>query len=150
MNHGAHDDPADYGEVPGHGPTVILAHLEGDETGLPHAVEHRLRTGQKVDRDGDDEIDLYADGFRDGAMTRVPPPDDTRPTVVALTVCVMALLMVVCLLAALRVGGAIAWDWAWVLAPLWVPVSVATVALTLACVWLAAADEREAARRRRV
>ena len=75
-----------------------------------------------------------------------PPPP--RPTVAALGVCYAPLLVVTCLLAALRTGGAIAWDWAWVLAPVWLPMVLGTIALLMASIILAFLDERDAARRR--
>jgi hypothetical protein len=75
-----------------------------------------------------------------------PPPP--RPTVAALGVCYVPLLLATCLLAALRTGGAIAWDWAWVLSPVWLPMVLGTIALILASIILAFLDERDAARRR--
>lgn len=198
MNRGMYDDE-DH-EVPGHGPTVILAHDdEGDAAAVPHEVEAALRRPPSMtklealdafdadlrgseDKEGclrdwrrsyphlaDDLSRMYQDhlfgAFMAAPTSPLPPgfgrprlvhsgepvlaPPAGRPTVVALVVCVMALLAVESLLVALRVGGAIAWDWGWVLAPVWVPVSVATVLTTVLALALGAMDERDAARRRR-
>ena len=150
-------------------PVRVLALEEGDEPHVPHEVEDGLRSHREMARD-DGETDAvmrdlelrkaYAAGRahapreRDAPLRLVhsgepvsPPP--TRPTVVALAACVMALLVVECLLMALRVGGAIAWDWGWVLAPLWLPTVVGTLAVMLVGIVLAALDERDASRRRR-
>ena len=75
-------------------------------------------------------------------------PSPSRPTVAAVGVCAFADVLLTCLLAALRTGGAIAWDWGWVLAPVWLPMVLGTIALILASIILAFLDERDAARRR--
>ncbi|RYC29088.1 hypothetical protein D3273_25775 [Lichenibacterium minor] len=138
-------------EVPG-APVRILAMEEGDEAHVPHEVEDGLRSQRDLARD-DRETDavlrdlelreVYAAGRRDALRERDVPlrlvhsgepvgPPPTRPTVVALAACVIVLLVVECLLTALRVGGAVAWDWGWVLAPLWVPTAAGT---SPSCSW---------------
>ena len=52
---------------------------------------------------------------------------------------------------ALKLTGVIGWSWWWVLAPLWLPWAVALSALAvigLAVMFVKAADERKAAKRR--
>ena len=154
-------------EVPG-ARVRILALEEGDEAHVPHEVEEGLRSQRDLARERGEtdavlrDLELreaYAAGRAHALRERDVPlrlvhsgepvgPPPTRPTVVALAACVMVLLVVECLLMALRVGGAIAWDWGWVLAPLWVPSVVGTIAVMLVGVVLAALDERDAARRR--
>ena len=205
-------------EIPGHGPTRILALEDGDEAHVPQEVEVELKRGPQEcaeerrvrvlrlfrtdyhlsedkalcmrdwtrghpdlaaefvsaahDVEAEDEarferyaplLDLPEDLAPEAAPTSSrrarepdlaptptsplsPPPP--RPTVVALGVCYVPLLLVTCLLAALRTGGAVTWDWAWVLAPVWLPLVLGTIALILASVTLAFLDERDASRRR--
>ena len=59
-----------------------------------------------------------------------------------------ALILLECVLIALRVGGAITWDWGWVLAPVLAPSFVATMGIVVTGIALGALDERDAARRR--
>ena len=155
-------------EVPG-APVRVLALEEGDEPYVPHEVEDGLRSHREMARD-DGETDAvmrdlelrkaYAAGRTHAPRERDSPlrlvhsgepvsPLPTRPTVVALAACVTALLVVECLLMALRVCGAIAWDWGWVLAPVWLPTVVGMTLVMLVGVVLAALDERDAAFRRR-
>ena len=154
-------------EVPG-ARVRILALEEGDEPHVPREVEDGLRGHHELAREYAEtdavmrDLELrkaYAAGRSDALRERDVPlrlvhsgepvrPPPSRPTVVALAACVMVLGAVECLLMALRVGGAIAWDWGWVLAPLWLPTVVGTVAVMLVGIVLAALDERDAARRR--
>ena len=75
-------------------------------------------------------------------------PRPSRPILPAFMVSVFALILIECVLIALRVGHAIDWDWGWVLAPLLLPSLIATIVIGLTGIALAAMDERDAARRR--
>ena len=154
-------------EIPG--AVRILALEEGDEPHVPHKVKDGLRSHREMGHEyGETDAVLrdlelreaYAAGQAHAPRERDAPlrlshsggpvsPPPTRPTVVALAACVMVVLVVGCLPVALRVGGAIAWDWGWVLAPLWVPSVVGMVAVMLVGVVPASLDERDAARMRR-
>ena len=195
-------------EIPGAGPTRILAIEEGDAVDYPPEVENAFRRLQprrpttqtreeilatfRADFEGsvwspsarlgcwrdwtmlhpelESEIDAivaevdHSVRRRIGRTSTTPLPEPaplrlvhsgepiskapSPPIFVAVLVCVCALLLIECVLIALRVGNAITWDWGLVLAPLLLPTVVATIVVVLTAIALAAMDERDAARRR--
>ena len=136
----------------------VLADFEADFVGSSYDRVGCLRDWRRLHPALTPDLDLIADsidpmvrvsmgqpGHAPDASPLSPPPP--RPTVAALGVCYVPLVLVTCLLAALRTGGAIGWDWGWVLAPVWLPMVLGTIALILASIVLAFLDERDAARR---